>query len=336
MLTLYASCVVIALAMCTWYFLVDVRRSMVQTILLFVMVISNAGYLGLALQTNLEAAYICSKVYYFGACFFPYLFFLNICEICNIQLKKPVIIISSAFVFLVFLASCTVGYNKLFYDETELVFIKGITVLKRTYGPLHIFHPLTTGICFVGSITASIFTCIQNNKVVKSSMVVVIICEALAMLLYMLERSLSIPFDLTPTMYVILTTGLFIHMYKSDIYDVVRNKDVMNELFGQVGFISFDKNMKYMGANEYALSIFPDLKNTAVGTRIKNPPVELLYPIKCIKNFLSGNKNLPSYHDLEIPNIKKNMHVYEVKAYKLAHFGKHYAGVTLEIREITK
>lgn len=336
MITLYILCVAISIAMCFWYFLVDVRRSIVQNIMLLVMTLANIGYFSLALQTDLPAALLSCKIYYLGACFLPMLYFFTICEMCEIHLKTHAIVFITSLEVFVFLAVCTIGYYPFFYSDAELVFVNGITTLKRSYGPLHILHPVTMYSYFAASLIISIYAVIKNKNVEKSGLIVVIICEGLAMSYYLVERWLNLTYDFTPIVYIVLMLGAFIHIYKSDIFDVVENEEVIEEQLEKVGFITFDKKMKYMGCNDFALNVFPSLQKAVVGKKFKNTPAELVPNLKEIEDFIWLNRNTSVHQDRMLSNIKIGERTFETKVHTLLSFRKKCAGVNVELRDITE
>ncbi|MBQ0167703.1 MAG: HD domain-containing protein [Treponema sp.] len=335
MIPVYFICVAVSIAMCFWYFLVDVRRGIIQNIMLLVMTLANIGYLSLALQTDVSGAIISCKIYYLGACFLPLLYFLTVCGVCNIRVRVPVITVLTIIQMFVFFAVCTIGYNNLFYTDVDLVFINGVCTLARQYGPLHFLHPLTMYAYLAASLFVALYACFRMKNVYKSGIVALVICEVLTSSYYLIDKLLFQTCDLTPIVYIVLMAGALVPIYKSDVFAVVENEDVIDEQLEKVGFISFDKRMRYMGANECALNLFESLGDTPLGKKIASPPGELVLVLQDIEAFLEECEEIRGHQHRNSANLKIGLKTFETEIHSLLSFHKHTAGVTLELRDVT-
>ena len=166
MIIYYAICVVISMLMYVWQCVTDVKRSLSQNIMVLATVISNIGYLCVALSKNLEEALLAMKIVYVGGCFIPVLFFLTVCEISHIYLKKSVKVIAIVVQFLLFMVVCTIGYEQIYYVSTEFKTVNGVAVLTKEYGPLHSLYPITMYGYFLASIVITIIA-ISKKKTVN-------------------------------------------------------------------------------------------------------------------------------------------------------------------------
>ena len=111
MIIVYGICIVAAIILCTWYFQVDVRRSIVQNMMLLVLAVANVGYFMSAIASDYTGAVISKKIIYLGACFLPLLFFFSICEMCHLKIKRHVVMILSFVQLFEFAIVCTIGYK---------------------------------------------------------------------------------------------------------------------------------------------------------------------------------------------------------------------------------
>lgn len=335
MIALYSFCLAVSVGMCFWYFLVDVRRSIVENIMLLVMALTNAGYLSLALQTNLTGALFSCKIYYSGACFLPMLFLFTVCEVCGIRLRKPVIVLLVSLQLFIFMSVCTIGYNSLFYSDAAIVMKNGICTLTRKYGPLHILHPVTMYLYFMGSLAVSIYAGVKKKYVIRRGIRAMIICEGLAVSYYLFEKILHIPYDFTPVVYIVLMAGAFIPIYQADVFAVVENEEVIREQLEKVGFISFDKKMNYMGANEYVRSLFQSLGKVSLGKPLDNPPEALVPLLAEVKQFISDYSSVKAHIHRTCSNLTVGNCTFETELHTLLSFRKKIAGVIIELRDVT-
>lgn len=335
MIYVYLACFAVSIGMTFWYFLVDVRQSIIENIMLLTMTIASAGYLSLAVQTELSGALLSCKIYYLGGCFLPMLFFLTVCEVCNIHLNTAVISFFSVLQTFVYLCVCTIGYNTLFYTDASIQIVNGICKLSREYGPLHFLYPLTLYAYMAGSIVISVYACICKKTVARRGLLLMIVFEGLATSYYLIDKLFIQSYDFTPVVYIVLMAGSLIPIYQADIFDVEENEEVITGQLGKVGFISFDKKMNYMGANGFVLNLFAELRTVHLGKKLVNPPYELVPLLADVRGFLSECSENAGYQHRNSVKLKIGEHTYETEVYTLLRFRRHVAGITVELRDVT-
>lgn len=336
MIALYIVCIILSLLLCFWYFLADVRRSIVQNLLLISIVVSNVGYYALAMQPETTGAILACKIYYIGACFVSFLFFLTACEVCKIKLPRVAICAMVVFLCAVVSSICTIGHGRLYYETVELTQIDGVGVLEKTYGPLHVLYPILLYGFMISSVIFTFISFIKRKNVYKPGMLIMLFCELIGVASYAVQRFCGVVFDFTPAIYIVISTGAFVYVYKSDIYDVADNSEVIHEQLSRVGFISFTKKMKYMGANDFTKNLFPELISCNLGYEIQNPTAELKTVIEEIRDFFEKCRADKKLEDNDLSRIRVNERIYETKVHVLRSFTRRCVGATLEIRDITE
>lgn len=334
MIFIYSACVAVSVVMCFWYFLVDVRQSIVENIMLLSLAVACIGYLSLAVQTDLSGAILSCKIYYLGACFLPMLFFLSVCEVCNVSLKTSVVALSAALQIFIFICVCSIGYSTVFYTDASITIINGICTLSRNYGPLHFLYPLTLYAYLTGSLCVSIYACIAKKTVLRRGLVAMIVCEALATSYYLIDKLLIQAYDFTPVVYIVLMAGSLIPIYQADVFDVEENEEVINKQLGKAGFITFDKKMNYMGANDFVLNLFGDLRGVHLSKRLTNPAYELIPLLADVQGFLTECRD-DGYQHRSGVNLKIGERTFETELHTLLRFKRYVAGVTVELRDVT-
>ena len=336
MIAIYLSCCIASIVLCIWYYLIDVRRSVVQNIMFLLLVAINFGYLSLALSTDISGAIISKKIVYLGACFLPMLYFFTVCEVCHFHIRKLFLCIFVFIQTVEFFFVCTIGYSELFYKNIKYINIDGVGSMYREYGPLHIMHPLTICFYFVASITVAIFTFVIKKNVEKTVVAVLICFLAIASTSYLIQSAFGNGKDFTPIIYIVLFIGAIFPIYKSDMYDIVDNDDVIRDQLNRAGFIAYDRKLHFMGANDYAMNLFEFLKKAEFGKVLYSYPLSFEPIIKEVEIFLDESMNVKGQCHVEGTNFKIHDKTYKTEIHSLVDHMKRCVGAILEIRDITE
>lgn len=336
MIAVYIGCVVVSVLICFWYFMFDVRRSVVQNVMLLIMLAANLGYLSMATSTDLSGAILSTKIFYLGGCFLPVLFFLAVCEVSNINVTSRTKALLIAIQGIIYSLVCTIGYSDVYYKSVEFVSIDGIAHLNKVYGPFHIFYSLSVYIYFALSIAFAVYISIKSTTVLKKEFITIITSSICAFLVYIIERVVGMRFEIMPVAYIILLTGALVPMYRADIYAVLENQEVITEQLNSVGFISFDKKLRFMGATKTALELFEELEASVVGRRISNSSEVLGNIISDAEEFLTTNTDINSHQHNERKQYQIKDKTIEIKIHTLENFIGRRVGITMELRDISE
>jgi len=338
MIDIYIICVIVSIGICVWYAWADVRRSVVQNVMLIVMLASNLGYLSLALSSDLSTALVSIKVYYVGCCFLPILFFFTACEVSEIKLCKTLISILMAIQSFIYGLVLTIGYSDIYYKNVSFVIDNNVGCIVKDYGVLHILNPIMLFMYFGLSIFICFFTYVRKKTVNRKSLLSMIICFGITVFGYVYERAVGINYELLPIFFNLLMIGALVPIYQSDIFSVMDNQEVIREQLSEVAFITFDKKLHFMGANSRAINLFEELKGADVGERLVSPSPIMTKVIDEARNFIWN----PDIADTETHiHDKGNQLVigektFETKIHTLENFIGKRVGITIELRDITE
>lgn len=336
MILVYIICILCSIALCFWYYSVDIRRSVVQNIMVITVLVANLGFLSLSVSPDLDSAILSTKILYIGACFLPALFFFTVCEVCKVKLKKWLISSLVLMQGIIYGMVCTIGYSDLYYKTVEYRNVDKMVSLVKTYGVCHFLFPASL-ICYViASFAVSLYALRVKKNVQSRTITVMLLALGVSATYYIVQTVLRPKADITPIVYIIFMTGALIPIYKSDIFDVTENDEVIFEQLNSIGFLTFDEKMNFMGANIYAQNLDESFKNTQIGTKIKNPPVELTNTIREIALFLEERNQIKSHCCVEGSNVKIKGKTYKCEIHSLINPLKRCVGATLVLHDITE
>ena len=241
--------------------------------LIFVMVpIANLGYVSIARAQNLEEAIQATQLIYMGGCFL--ILFITFCifNICQVRLPKW---LSTGMVCagsLMYLFILSIGSGTLFYKDVYATKEDGMIILHKVYGPMHTVFYILLSIYFTLAFVVIVYSFFRKKQVSRRIIWLLFIPEVVTMLFFFGSRAVTNKFELTPIGYVFaqimyLVIANYLCMY--DIEDMAI--DSLTET-GDTGFIHLDFKMRYLGSNEIARAVFPELADLTVDQPLKNSP----------------------------------------------------------------
>lgn len=335
----YSICVILSLCVALWLLLTDVKKSLNQNLMIFIMVLANIGYLMFSLSTNLQEALLANKIVYIGGCFLPLLYFLTVCEVCHFHINKKIqfvlIIIQSLLLFFVF----TSGFNGIYYKSAEFIIHDDYVQLVKEYGPTHILYPITLYCYLVAAIVISVLTIIKKNTVNKLELAEMLLCSGLAALWYLLHRVFGFNFDTMPLAYIILMSGTILPLYHSNLYTADENKNIVKEQIDKVGFITFNKKFHYMSCNTTAATVFPELNKCTIGIQItecSDPLKNILINLKEYDQKLSSSKDNTVHKHTNLMSFKIDDRYYEIEIHTVNNFYNKIVGYTIQFSDVTE
>lgn len=264
----YAAMAVAALVLLVLFIRSELKLNMCYVLVYATVVIANWGYLALASSDVMEEALLANKIAYIGGCLLPFLMFLAVADLCNIRIPN---LLTDALLFLdIVLLFCafTAGHNELFYRSQTLGDFYGTSYLIKEYGPLHTLYILYW-VGYMVAITALVVYSLFRKELVSYKTTFILgILLATNVLIYLVERLIKIPIELMPLAYCISTALLLMRLQKINLYDMSSN--VLNVLRrrSEYGYITFTTDLRYVGHNEYAEKIYPEVRKLHIDCKV--------------------------------------------------------------------
>lgn len=227
--------------------------------LLAIITVSNAGNFFLATASGIEDALLAKKIYYIGGCFMPPIILLLILKMCNITVKKWIENIVLLFSFVVYAMVLSVGYSDIYYKSTDIIREDGVMVIVPEYGAGHVFfYVLLYGYLLFG-MGILVYGLRNKNQVSRKNLWTLLGMEMLTILIFLAGRVITPNLEMMPLIYVVDGWLLLYLSRRVSMYNLEEN--VISSIGKQdvYGYIMFDRNRNYLGANELALKILPEL-----------------------------------------------------------------------------
>ena len=268
-ITFIASLVLSIIYVWRWH-----RHFNIHINMIFILIpITILGYIQFSRSVNLEEALLANKIIYLGGCFLLPFITLAVLDLCNINVKKWVrlgFFVLSSIVYIIILST---GRSDVFYSHVEFELVNNSASLIKEYGILHPVFYIMVIIYLLINIIGLYIGYYHRKDVSRKIVTLLFFTEFISIFCYFFERIIKLGFDLEPLTYNIAQIVYLIIIKKLNLYNI--SDTVIDSLIqkGNVGFASFDFGYNYLGSNETARTIFPELSDLRVDTDIRNNEV---------------------------------------------------------------
>lgn len=220
--------------------------------------IANMGYYIIASSQTIPEAIIGIKISYLGV--FAHTFIMYaIFNLCNLNIKKSLRLVLLGVSTFFYLSSLTIGSSTLFYKGITGQLVGNNLILHKSYGILHTLYYIQIFIYMGITIGATIYAFRKKNDVSRHNLRYMLACETIPVLTFFTGRLLHLNVDLMPLSYVLSESILLIISRRIVLYDVTETVIETIAFNGKTGFVSFDDGFHYLGSNQIAKEIFPEL-----------------------------------------------------------------------------
>ena len=265
MLTYYVVVFLASLLLTGVYMLIWRKHYDVHITLVFALVpIANLAFLLQAAAQSTEAALDATRFSYIGGCFLQLMIMLTVFSLCRIRLPRWLRLLFSLLCSAVFLSAMTIGQIPLFYKSAEMQEIDGRMVFVKEYGVMHsVFYGIVI-LYFAISIGVIIYSLVRKNQVSRKILLLLLLPDLVCMACFFIGRAVFPDIELTPAGYLFAQVCYLSIAYRISLYNVV---DTVAETVTQSGstcYITFDRHFNYLGSNDTAKKVLPELNNLTV------------------------------------------------------------------------
>lgn len=232
------------------------RYSIYFTVLFVIIPPSILGYWIESVATNMDIALFGVKLTYIGGCFCSLAVALNILYLCKFYINQILSKVMFAFSTIIFFFALAAGNNTLFYKTVEFSAENGLT---RTYNVVHHGFILMVLLYFAISIIAIIRGFRRPSVVSKNTVSLLFALQVVSMGCFFLSRLLFKSLDLVPASYIIGQIVFLIIADRLVLYDVDAAAISVGMSRGIVGVVFFDRQKRFLGANEAALKLMNEI-----------------------------------------------------------------------------
>ena len=230
--------------------------------------VTNLGWAMLARAQTLEEALVANRLTYIGACFLMLNIMFIVFSMCQINLNRwlrvALVLLSSV----VFASAMSIGRGTFFYKSVSFERVDGVVRLIKEYGPMHAVSRAMLFLYFLMTIGAIVYSYLRKNQISRKMLFLLFMPVVVSMVAFFGGRSLSLVIELAPAAFAFALAVYLVVTYRICLYDISDTAVESLVQSGDTGLVAFDFSFHYLGSNETAKAIFPELNNLTVDQSI--------------------------------------------------------------------
>lgn len=231
----YAVTAILALVILLGYICFSHKKDNWFIVLLSAVFVVNAGYLGLAVSTNLNQALMANRISYLGSVFLPLSMFLNILNVTSTKRRRYLPWALSLLSIFIFLVAASPGILDIYYKEVSFCIVNGVATLNKVYGPWHNLYLIFLIGYFVAMVSAIIRAAILKTIDTTIHAVFIALAVLVNIGVWFIEQLFSIDFEILSISYIISELFLLgVHLVITEnqrLREQIKNAEAISEQF---------------------------------------------------------------------------------------------------------
>ena len=313
MITIFYGSMFMASLLCTaiyiflWQKRFDVNFTMVFTLV----PISCLGYVFFSISNNVEEILLANKIIYIGGVYLQLFVLYSIFNLCGIEIRKRIRCGLFLICTIFYAGVCSVGYSPVFYKNVTFEKIDGASVLVKEYGFMHTLFYVLVVVFFITGLVAIGYSFVRKIQVPRRILYLLVLPDIICFLSFFVGRRIIWQMDFLPLGYVLAEVVYLLIAQRFKLYDI--SDTVIDSMVKEqrIGYISFDFKYRYLGSNDIAKSLVPELKVKAVDEMFGYKESE-----RKIRHFLDGfreSENNNTYlFNVDNPKDPEDSRIYNV------------------------
>lgn len=238
------------------------------TLTFVLMPVTIYGYVIMNSADTLHAALNGKKLTYIGGCYLILFIMLTVFRLCNIKVSKTVTTILLTFSTIVYLSVLTEGYLPIFYKSVSLEERGGELYLVWENAFMHSVFYVMMFSYFLASFAVIIYSYRNSNETSNKTIILLFLTEFFPLFAFIAGRAMTRNLEFAPLAYLLCQILYLIIVHRIYLYDITDSgiDSIVNT--HATGFLSFDLKYNYLGSDDLAKEIIPQLYEIKVDTPI--------------------------------------------------------------------
>ncbi len=221
--------------------------------------ITCLGHFMYSISTNMEEALSSQKIVYLGGSFLQLFLLFSITELCQIRMKRWIRVLLFGICTAAFSGALTIGHGDQFYHNLSFEIVEGESVLTREYGWMHTAYYLVVIAFFLSGAVAVLYSWRRKSQVPRTIIILVTVPYVFVLLTYFAGKQFYGRADLMPVGYLFAQIVYLIISARMNLYDVADTAIDSMVHERSIGYLSLDFKYRYLGSNETAEKLMPEL-----------------------------------------------------------------------------
>ncbi len=295
--TYYTVLFAISLVLSIIYAFISRKHFSIYITLLYVFIpIANLGYVFTSRAAGTEGTLQGIKITYIGGCYMIPIIMLSVFNLCKINVPKWISATLLGISSLLYACVLTIGENGLFYKSFRYDIQYGAGyITDKEYGIAHQLFNVLVLTYFIVSIIVICYAFFVKLDVSSKLLFQLVLPEFLCMVTFFVGKLITNVVEFIPIAYIFAQIMYLIIIHRLCLYDITDTSiDSLIEA-GNSGFVSFDFKYRFLGCNETAEKIFPELKGLTVDDIITSRKLKDMF-IPWIDRFKANENDDKNYY----------------------------------------
>ena len=250
-----------------WHKHLDVH----MTVIFVLIPIVSLAYLMMYTNMDPEASLKALKLIYLGGCYLPWVVTMSVAALCDIRVSRGIRMGTFLLNSLLYGFVLTIGRFPFFYRSLSFVQAGASLIPVKEYGPVHTVYYVILSLYLIADAALLIYTYRKRLQVSRRILFLLFVPIPVSMLGYAINRfTIRQGIEIVPVTYVLAQVVYLFITHRMAVYNV---SDMIVESMvdsGETGFITVDFKNRYLGSNETARQILPDLNTLAVDGSVES------------------------------------------------------------------
>ncbi|MBR3637799.1 MAG: HD domain-containing protein, partial [Lachnospiraceae bacterium] len=244
---------------------------------------------------------VTTKILYLGGAYLPWFITMAIANLCKMKVSRFLRVISFILNSVIYCTVLTIGHSPVFYKSFHMEEINGVMVAFKEYGAMHTVFYIMVIAYQIAGIAVIVYSFFKKKQVSRKILGLLILPQIVSLVGYLLNKVFPAGFDSLAGTYVFAQIIYLLIADQIALYDV---SDMVVESMveaGETGFITVDFDYHYLGSNETAKKILPELNKLAVDEQLQFNGKAGRRIIKWIEHFLEDHSNDTFLYERVVP-----------------------------------
>ena len=271
------------------------ERSTPLTVLFIMFPLANIGYLIFSLSQNLEEALGAERLVYLAGCFAGYFVMAYILDFCKVEIPKAFRMIYFLFSAVLYLGAAFNGYLNVFYLYVYFHREDNFVWLTRGTGFMFYGFFALNFVYMLMNFTILIYSLVKQKDVSRLMVALLLIIECALGGAFVVEQFLYGDIQFSAAAFVLAQIIFLILLGIEKRYNVSLVEDDTFGPVSETAVMTFDKSFHYLGSNEKAKDIIPELMDVKVDSSAAHDSFLKEYPYEWLKTYKESGNGSATY-----------------------------------------
>ena len=198
------------------------------------------------------------------------MFFFAVIRLCRLPAAKWMKTVMVSVSMLLYALVLTIGVYPLFYSSASFAIIDNVVTVTKTYTIFHTVFNSVLLLYFVLGLCVLVYTYHKRIDVSVKILKLLMVPFLVSIAAFWFDKYSGSKYQTVVLSYNISLAIYLIIMDKISMYDIIDTGIDSLAREGDTGFISLDKKLNYLGSNDVAQNIIPDIRRVRIDTSIRD------------------------------------------------------------------